>query len=216
MRSELACGALAVLVAATCFTAGCKRGRGQEPAEAQAPVARFAAVEPPAASAASSRFCEKTYPATGPAARRFTPGPTRPLPGGASAAAPAAPSPGAWTWLNVWATWCKPCIAEMGLLARWQAGLQREGRTIALDLLSVDAADAEDALGKAIAGGLPGPVRWLRSPEDLGPLLDGLGVARGAALPVHALVDPAGMVRCVRVGAIHDRDYGAVKALLGG
>ena len=43
-----------------------------------------------------------------------------------------------------------------------------------------------------------------------------LGVDAGAALPVHALVDPAGALRCVRVGAIHDRDYGAVKALLAG
>ena len=102
----------------------------------------------------------------------------------------------------------------MGLLARWQSALGREGREMVLDLLSVDALDAEEALRKALAGGLPGPVRWLRSPDDLGAFLDALGVDRAAALPIHALVDPSGMLRCVRVGAVHERDYGAVRALL--
>jgi len=102
----------------------------------------------------------------------------------------------------------------MGLLARWTEGLRREGRRIELDLLTVDAPEAEAALRRIVDKGLPGPVRWLRSPDDLGPFLDGLGVARDAALPIHALVDPAGLLRCVRVGAIHERDYGVVKALL--
>jgi hypothetical protein len=33
-------------------------------------------------------------------------------------------------------------------------------------------------------------------------------------IPVHALVDASGWLRCVRVGAIHEQDYAAVKGLL--
>jgi hypothetical protein len=64
------------------------------------------------------------------------------------------------------------------------------------------------------AKGLPGPIRWLRSEQDLAPLLDSLGVARDAMIPIHALVDASGWLRCVRVGAIHEQDYAAVKALV--
>ena len=198
----------AFLCAAACAAVACERG-GEAP-QAAAP-ARFAAVQAPVVAAASRRFCERVFPASGPESRRFVPGPSRPLPGRPP---PAARPSGAWTWVNVWATWCKPCLAEMGLLARWTEGLRREGRRIELDLLTVDAPEAEAALRRIVDKGLPGPVRWLRSPDDLGPFLDGLGVARDAALPIHALVDPAGLLRCVRVGAIHERDYGVVKALL--
>jgi len=186
--------------------------RKAETSTAPAATGRFAAVSPAAPAAAARRFCEKTYPASGPTARRFTPGPTRPLPAGSKR--PTAPPAGAWRWVNVWATWCAPCLAEMGLLASWRAALEREGRAVALDLLTVDAPEAEEALRRVLAKGLPGPVRWLRSPDDLGPFLDALGVDRSAALPIHALVDPAGMLRCVRVGAVHERDYGAVRALV--
>ena len=30
----------------------------------------------------------------------------------------ASPSASAWTWLNLWATWCTPCVEEMDLLRR--------------------------------------------------------------------------------------------------
>ena len=85
----------------------CDRGAETKPAPVS--VQRFAAVGPVAAPSAASRFCELTYPATGAGARRFTAGPTRPLPGGSERQA--ASVAGVWRWVNVWATWCKPCLA---------------------------------------------------------------------------------------------------------
>ncbi len=136
-----------------------------------------------------------------------------PMPGpGAQDPAAAA---GAWRWVNLWATWCAPCVEEMELLRRWRDGLSRDGVPVAFELVSVDDADGAAALADARAKGLPGAVRWLRSQDDLPPLLDALGVDRGAAIPIHALVDPAGWLRCVRVGSVHEQDWAAVRTFLG-
>jgi thiol-disulfide isomerase/thioredoxin len=160
-------------------------------------------------------FCEQSFPASGAGAVTFQWPPLRALPGAKAAAQPT-PTP-RWRWVNLWATWCKPCMEEMGLLARWNAALEKEGAGIALELLSIDAVEDEAKLGERLArGGLPGVVHWLRGQEDFGPLLDQLGVSRNAAIPIHALVDPKGQLRCVRVGAIGARDYAAVKSILSG
>ncbi len=186
--------------------------RGQ-PSTADAPAERFAGVRKQAASTAAAQgtFCESSYPAGGEGARRYAAPPVRPLPG--SAAAPS-PDTGTWTWVNLWATWCTPCVEEMELLGRWRDGFARDGTTVRFELVSIDAADREKDLLSWGSKGLPGPIRWLRSEQDLGPFLDALGVDRGAMIPVHALVDPSGWLRCVRVGAIHEQDYAAVKGLL--
>lgn len=211
-----------VVVLAGAASAGCKAdtdGKASTSAGAAAtpPPGRFAGVAKKPAVPAAGRFCEKSYPSTGPDSRPYKPAPTRPLPVRGEAAPPAGPpAAGAWTWVNVWATWCAPCIDEMALLGRWRQGLKSAGTPIELELLSVDQTDSADALARVIGTGLPGPAKWLRSADDLDPFMASLGVAAGAALPVHALVDPAGSLRCVRVGAIHDRDYGAVKSLLAG
>ncbi|QQR91773.1 MAG: hypothetical protein IPJ88_08740 [Myxococcales bacterium] len=34
-------------------------------------------------------------------------------------------TPKGWRWINVWATWCKPCIEEMPRLAAWKARLEK-------------------------------------------------------------------------------------------
>ncbi len=218
MRSRGHLLALALVVAAA--APGCKaKGASSAPAAAAAPSpGRFAGVaKKKTTTEAAGRFCEKSYPAKGEGSVQYEPAPTRPLPVAGESSPPEGPAPaGAWTWVNVWATWCTPCLDEMALLGRWRKGLSSAGTPLQLELLSVDQTEASDALAKTIRSGLPGPARWLRSAEDLEPFMKKLGVDAGAALPVHALVDPAGALRCVRVGAIHDRDYGAVKALLAG
>ena len=119
-----------------------------------------------------------------------------------------------WTWVNVWATWCKPCVEEMGVLNRWREAISREGLPLTFELLSIDEASAQPALEEWSGKNLPGPIKWIRSEADFGTFLDSLSVDRNAAIPIHVLVDPKGMVRCVRVGAIHEQNYGAVRDLI--
>ncbi|MEZ4431696.1 MAG: hypothetical protein R3F65_04740 [bacterium] len=202
--------ALAALLALTALP-GCQ-GKTAE-AEAQPAVGRTAAVKPKKAAGPvndTGGFCEQTFAA---GQKRFTWPPERPLPDGTT---PAAPGADRWTWVNVWATWCAPCVEEMGLLGRWTRALQQEGRPIALELLTIDKPEDTDKLRDRMGKGLPGQVRWLRDEPDFGPFLDSIGVDRSAAIPIHALVDPHGDLRCVRVGAISGQDYAAIKSILAG
>ncbi len=173
-----------------------------------AAVSRFASVKKSTAPSASA-FCDKSYPATGASSRLFVPAALRPF----GAAAQKAKG---WTWVNVWATWCKPCVEEMAVLNRWRDAMSREGLSVSFELLSIDETSAQSALEEWNGKDLPGPIRWVRSVEDFVSFVDALGVDRDAAIPIHVLVDPRGMVRCVRVGAIHEQNYGSVRDLIGG
>ena len=188
-----------VLSAALLLTACDEKTEGPAPS-------RFASVKKNT-QAASQAFCDKSYPATGAASKRFVPAATRPF--GAQT-----PKPKGWTWLNVWATWCKPCMEEMGVLNRWREAFTRESLPIGFELLSIDETSAQPALEEWSAKNLPGPIKWIKSEDDFGPFLDGIGVERTAAIPIHVLIDPKGMVRCVRVGAIHEQNYGSVRDLI--
>ena len=173
------------------------------------PPSRFDAVaaKPPAES---SRFCDKTWPAEGPSARLWQPPELRTLEG----STPPAPVKG-WRWVNAWATWCTPCVEEMGLLARWREGFRHDGLSVSFELMSVDSADAEADLKKWLGRELPGPISWVKSSDDFAPWLEkSLGLDRDSAIPIHVLIDPSGHLRCARVGAVHAQDYGAVRALL--
>ena len=166
---------------------------------------RFASVKK-TAQASATAFCDQSYPASG-KALKFVPAALRPF------GAPAEKSNG-WTWINVWATWCKPCVEEMGVLNRWRDAILREGLPLSFELLSVDDASAQSALEQWKEKNVPGPISWIRSEEDFGTFLDALAIDRNAAIPIHVLVDPKVMVRCVRVGAIHEQNYGSVRDLI--
>jgi thiol-disulfide isomerase/thioredoxin len=204
MRRVIA--SLACALALACLVAAC------EPTTSDAPASsRFASVKKEANVRAVGAFCEKQWPAAV-GARKYTEIPERLIPGVPAAAA--APG-GAWKWINLWATWCVPCVEEMGLLARWKRALEKDGIAVELELWSVDQEEAK-LLEYLDTVAMPGRVRWLRAPEDLPAVLESLGADQTSGIPVHALVDGSGNLRCVRVGSVHDEDYGAVKAMLSG
>lgn len=194
MRSELLL--LSVLSLAACD----EKPAGPAPA-------RFAAVKKSTAAAATA-FCDKRYPASGEGVRSYTAPALRSFGAGAARAGKG------WTWINVWATWCKPCVEEMGMLNRWREAFTREGLDVTFTLLSIDESSAQPELEAWSKKNLPGAIQWIRSENDVGGLLDGLGVERDSSIPIHALVDPKGHVRCVRVGAIHEQNYGNVRDLV--
>ena len=195
----------AAALLAGCLLAACDQAAPEAPAPA-----RFAAVGKQATDRAAATFCEREWPAApAPGARAYHEIPERPLPGG-----PTSPAAGAgWKWINLWATWCLPCVEEMRLLARWHRSLAQDGIGVDLQMWSVDADQA--ALADYLrTTTVPGRVHWLRGPDDLPAALAALGADPTAGVPVHALIDRAGNLRCLRVGAVHDEDYGAVKTLL--
>ena len=200
MRSVLVLVALA-------FTVGCEDSKPEGPAPS-----RFAAVKKEASSKAAMAFCEKQWPAVEAGSKRYTEIPSKPIPGVADTERPAGKN---WKWVNLWATWCLPCVEEMGLIAKWKSSLEKDGIPIDLELWSVDEEEGKltDWLKKS---SMPGRVKWLRSQEDLVPVLESLGADKNSAIPIHALIDPTGNLRCLRVGSVHDEDYGAVKTMLSG
>jgi len=181
--------------------------------EAEETPRRFEAVKRSTGARAASVFCEQSFPANGEGTRAWSPPAERPVPGQARPES----AKDAWTWVNLWASWCGPCVAEMPLLSRWRESLTADGVRLRFELWSVDEEASE--LNRAIAerkSTFPGPVRWLESPDALPGLLSQMGVEAGSAIPILALVDPAGKLRCVRVGAVGEEGYGAVRTILTG
>jgi cytochrome c biogenesis protein CcmG/thiol:disulfide interchange protein DsbE len=125
-----------------------------------------------------------------------------------------APAAGTWRWLNVWATWCVPCIEEMPRLARWQKELGAQGMKFDLVFLSVD--DTEDLVSKFRQEhpGTPPSLR-ISQPDALQKWLALIGLGEGAPIPVHVFIDPADKIRCVRAGGVREADLPAVRAVLG-
>lgn len=200
MRFDLRSPLLAALV-----LCGCPEEKSSTP-----PPSRFDAVSTKPPPAEASRFCDKSWPAEGPTAHPWQPPELRPLEG-----VPSAPAVKGWRWVNAWATWCTPCVEEMALLTRWRSAFEQDGLDVSFELLSVDATEAEPKLKAWLGRGLPGRVSWVKSADEFPDWLEhSLGLDRDSAIPIHLLVDSSNHLRCVRLGAVHAQDYGAVRALL--
>ncbi len=121
---------------------------------------------------------------------------------------------GAWTWVNAWATWCKPCIAEMPMLVEWEEKLQADVGEGGLRFLSLDAGASEVTRFAEQHPDLPlGP--RIADAETMDPWLAKNGVDGAAAvLPLHFLLDQKQEIACVYMSAVSDTDYETVKALL--
>jgi thiol-disulfide isomerase/thioredoxin len=120
-----------------------------------------------------------------------------------------------WRWVNVWATWCGPCVAEMPRLVTWREKLATEGVPIELVFLSVDAEKGEVDRFYAKEKKFPPTVR-IGDVATLPTWLDAVGLDAGTPIPIHLFLDGEGRMRCIRTGAISENDYAAVKKVVGG
>jgi thiol-disulfide isomerase/thioredoxin len=179
--------ALIVLLAA------CDGGKSEAP-QSRTDVAKVAQKKTDVAA-----FCDKQWKAE--AAKAFT------APDFASGKL--APS-SKWRWVNVWATWCKPCVEEIPRIVTWQKKLGFE-----LQLVSADEEEADIEAFRKLHPETP-PTLRLAKPDAQGAWLAQLGLDAGAPLPVHVFVDASNHVRCVRAGGVREQDLPMIEALLAG
>jgi thiol-disulfide isomerase/thioredoxin len=145
-------------------------------------------------------FCDVQFNGTtGP---KFT---VPPLVGGSVAAT--APT---WRWINVWATWCKPCVEEMPRLAKWREKL---GAKYELSFISVDENEQDLVEFRKAHPDTPASPR-LADPAKQADWLVSLGLDGGAPVPIHIFVEPSGHVRCARAGGVREQDLPAIEKLL--
>jgi len=129
------------------------------------------------------------------------------------AAGQTAPAPAkGWRWLNIWATWCKPCVEELPRLVRWQSS---KLAGVDLQFVSIDEKqDDIDAFRKAHADA-PVSLR-VADPEHINTWLAQLGLDGSPPIPIHVFVSPGGHVRCARAGSVREQDLSVVQKLLAG
>jgi thiol-disulfide isomerase/thioredoxin len=128
---------------------------------------------------------------------------------------PAAAPAGSWRWINVWATWCRPCVEEMPMILDWHQRLPERGTTppLALQFLSVDETPDAIATFRRDHPRTPETLR-LSDPAALAGWLGQLGLDPGATLPIQIFVDPEGRVRCVRSGAVEEAHFETIARML--
>jgi thiol-disulfide isomerase/thioredoxin len=118
-----------------------------------------------------------------------------------------------YRWVNIWATWCKPCVEELPLLSRSFADWKKQGQDVTLTLVSVDA-DA-NAANSFIAQrtGLPATLQ-LKDPAAASSWLSSAGLASGSAIPVHMVLDAQDKLVCARSGGISQTDLERFRAVM--
>ncbi len=119
--------------------------------------------------------------------------------------APAAAGGSGYRWVNVWATWCKPCIEELPMLTRVFGDWKKQGQSVQLTLLSVDADAAAAQKFIADHAGTPATLQ-VGDPSQVSTWLTSLGLASGSSIPVHMLVDAQNNLVCARAGGISEQD----------
>jgi thiol-disulfide isomerase/thioredoxin len=120
--------------------------------------------------------------------------------------------PGAARWVNVWATWCGPCVEELPRIETFRERLAKDGARVQVELL---AADGPEELAGFVAKH-PAAKSSLRiaDPDGLGAWLSAIGLSDSAGLPIHLFVDGEDRLRCARLGGVGEDDYAAVLAVL--
>lgn len=196
-------GAAALL--AIVASAGCeKSGEKQQPPDTGGRVDAVQSARP-VKQVSLEEFCDVRAASKDAAPALAMP----PLAGGQTA-----PGKGTWRWVNLWATWCKPCIEEMPQLVAWHKELAGADTPFDLVFVSVDDSDEVVARFRERHPDTPASLR-LSEADSLPKWLAAIGLGESAPIPVHVFVDPDDKVRCVRAGSVKEKDLSAVKAVLG-
>jgi thiol-disulfide isomerase/thioredoxin len=175
--------------------------------EAPVRVSRYEAVKP--AAPAGNSWCDQTYPAHAPALT------LPPVTTTASGGAAPPLSKGKATWVNLWATWCGPCLREMPLLLAWQKDLKKDGVDLELLLVSVDEDAATLSAYLAEHTEIPSSrVRRAASPAEYDRWIRTYAKEPSAAIPIHLLAGAEGTLRCLRVGSLREGDYPIARGIL--
>jgi thiol-disulfide isomerase/thioredoxin len=114
-------------------------------------------------------------------------------------------------WVNVWATWCKPCIEELPRIEKFREKLGNDGAQLEVQLLAADAAPEFDAFVAENAAA-KGSLR-LADPDGVAAWVGSLGLEENAGLPLHLFVDGDNRLRCARLGGVGNDDYAEVLAV---
>jgi thiol-disulfide isomerase/thioredoxin len=122
---------------------------------------------------------------------------------------------GRWVLVNVWATWCRPCVAETPELVALHHTLQ--GKSFTLLGASADfmtSPTAEEALKKVRAFSMQYRVPYANiiysgSTDDLTARFSLTG-----AIPASILYDPQGKEVERWVGRLVEEDFGRIKTLV--
>lgn len=120
--------------------------------------------------------------------------------------------PGSWTYINLWAAWCKPCKEEMPLIANWAA--QARKTPVKVVFISID--DDERQLERYMSQegqNIAGEFLWLR--EDRKRFYDAIGVKDPPTLPVQVILDPNNRPRCIRVGNVSRKELEEMSRMFG-
>lgn len=98
---------------------------------------------------------------------------------------------GKTVFLNIWATWCGPCVGEMPSIARLAANPKFQGKDVVFVCVSVD--DTLDAV-KSFVRDKNWPMTVLHT-ADLPP------VFRTDGIPATFIISPAGKIVAAEVGS---------------
>ncbi len=185
------------------FVVAC-HGKNHEPTSSST---RYEAVK--AAVEPASRWCDNSFTSEAP---RLSLPPLAPPPAGR-------PQPtlakGKRTWVNLWATWCQPCLREMPLLLKWQGELRKDGVDVDVILVSIDedaaALDTFLAGRKDLQAARVGRVTNL---SDYQQWVKAFVKDPATPIPIHLLSSADGDVRCVHSRPLREGDYLAAKEVL--
>ncbi len=196
-----------VILCALVLWTGCERQKKAPAGEVPVERERFNAVAAKPTEAQPGEMCDQYFPGDD--------APTFSWPA-LTTASPKSTS--GWRWISLWATWCKPCIREMPMLADWQKRFAQAGRKVDLQFVSVDEDDDTVKDFRAKHPATPPSLR-LADANKASEWLKQLKLRKDTpvdmqVLPMHIFVDPDNRIRCVRASEMAESDYQDVLGLL--